>query len=65
MADQRALDAIARIERAIARIERGAAASRSPDPAQERLRAAHESLREKVAGAIGRLDQLIGQAERG
>jgi hypothetical protein len=66
MADQRALDAISRIDRALARIERSASRPR-PDPIDgeevERLRAAHESLRRKVAGAIGQLDLIIESEE--
>ena len=69
MGDQRALDAIARIERALARIE--TAASRPPPPAtesvsdeeHERLLQAHAALRRAVAGAIGQVDHLI--EERG
>ncbi len=64
MADQRALDAIARIERALARIE---AASSRPRPAAapdssaelERVRDAHQRLRSRVEGAIGQLDRLL------
>ena len=64
MGDQRALDAIARIERALARIE---TAAEQPPPAPapahdedyERLRAAHSALRRSVAGAIGQIDHLI------
>ena len=62
MADQRALDAIRRIEQALARIE--AAASRPTPPAQpaedyERLREAHDALRRRVAGAIGQIDNML------
>ena len=64
MADERALEALRRLERALARIE--AAASRPAPAAQsgpseefERLRQAHDSLRRRVAGAIGQIDQLI------
>jgi hypothetical protein len=69
MADQRALDAVRRIERALARIE--AAASRpSPSDPQDseeyrRLSAAHDALRSRVAGAIGEIDQLVAAGERG
>ena len=64
MPDQRALDAIARIERALVRIE---AASSRPRPAAtpdsseelERVREAHQRLRSRVEGAIGQLDQLL------
>jgi hypothetical protein len=67
MADQRALDAVARIERALARIE--AAATRPPPAAPEdsesyrRLRDAHDQLRREVAGAIGQIDGLIREGE--
>jgi hypothetical protein len=70
MGDQRALDAISRIERALARIE--AAANRPPPPAApdnsdelERLREAHAALRRSVAGAIGQIDHLIESGGRG
>ena len=63
MADPRALDAIHRIERALARIE--AVGARPPAPAAdppegyERLREAHDALRRRVAGAIGRIDHML------
>jgi uncharacterized membrane protein YccC len=65
MADQRALDALQRIEQALARIE--AAASRpapvapTAEPSDEfaRLREAHDALRHRVAGAIGQIDRLV------
>jgi hypothetical protein len=70
MGDQRALDAISRLEQALARIE--AAASRPPPPAasgpnedHERLRDAHAALRRSVAGAIGQIDHLIETGGRG
>ena len=70
MADQRALDAASRIERALARIE--AAASRpaaAPDPADSdmyrRLSAAHDSLRAEVADVIGEIDRLVAVGEKG
>jgi hypothetical protein len=62
MGDQRALDAIGRIERALARI---AAASTPLNPFQTtsedlaQLRDAHQTLRSRVEGAIGQLDQLL------
>lgn len=65
MGDTRALDAIARIERALARIE---ASSRTPaahatdmtDNAElSALRDAHQALRTRVEGAIGQLDRLL------
>ncbi|HEY5713711.1 MAG TPA: hypothetical protein VIT38_17585 [Allosphingosinicella sp.] len=62
MADQRALDAISRIERALARIE--AAGARAQTSAGngaelEQLRGAHQSLRMRVEGAIGQIDRLL------
>jgi hypothetical protein len=66
MADQRALDAIGRIESALARIETAAmrvqAAARhgtSGGEELERLRGAHMSLRSRVEGAIGQIDRLL------
>ncbi len=70
MADQRALDAVSRIERALARVE--AAASRpvslsDPQDSEDyrRLSAAHDALRTRVAGAIGEIDRLVAAGERG
>lgn len=63
MAEERALQAIGRIERALARIE--AAAGRPPDSQSadreelDRLRAAHGNLRGRVEGAIGQIDRLL------
>jgi hypothetical protein len=70
MADQRALDAIRRVEQALARIE--SASSRPPLPAAasanldevRKLREAHETLRRRVAGAIGQIDHMIEIGER-
>jgi len=66
MADQRALDAIARIERALARIEsaatRAQAAAKSGAAGSEemdRLQGAHQALRSRVEGAIGRIDRML------
>jgi len=64
MADQRALDAISRIEQALARVESAAARPRPAPPAEppeeyERLRQAHDSLRDRVAGAIGEIDRML------
>ena len=62
MGDTRALDAIARIERALARIEalgRKSSGS-SSDPAElAELRTAHQALRARVEGAIGQIDHLL------
>jgi hypothetical protein len=69
MGDTRALDAIARIERALARIE---ASSRTPaahttemaDNAElSALRDAHHALRSRVEGAIGQIDRLLESEE--
>ena len=62
MGDTRALDAIARIERALARIE--ASARRSGGPGAEtaelaHLRNAHHALRASVEGAIYQIDRLL------
>ena len=68
MADQRALAAVRRIERALARLE--AAESRPMQAAvtdnaeMDRLRTAHAQLRREVNGAIGHIDRLI-QAGQG
>ena len=58
MADQRALDAVRRIERALARIE--AAAERPQPAAAPALADAPRRLRSRVESAIGELDRLIG-----
>ena len=64
MGDPRALDAIARIERALARIETSARTSaHSTDMADNAelsaLRDAHRALRARVEGAIGQIDRLL------
>ena len=65
MADQRALDALQRIEQALARIEAAASRPAPASPAAEpsadfaRLREAHDALRQRVAGAIGQIDRLV------
>lgn len=63
MADQRALAAVRRIERALARVEAAAAtpgpAPQSDDQEMERLRSAHEQLRQRVNGAIGQIDIML------
>jgi uncharacterized membrane protein len=73
MGDQRALDAISRIERALARVEaaaaRAQAAQRSDATAGsqelERLRGAHSALRSRVEGAIGQIDRLLDTGAQG
>ena len=69
MADQRALAAVRRIERALARVE---AVTSSPSPASngdyqemERLRSAHDRLRDQVSGAIGQIDKLLQSGRTG
>ena len=67
MADDRALRAIERIERALARIE--AAASKPPEPPKDgeelrRLRDVHQALRGKVEGAILEIDRMLAERER-
>jgi hypothetical protein len=61
MADDRASQALARIERALARIEQ--AAGREPAPRDDgelrRLRETHQHLRGKVEGAISQIDRLL------
>jgi hypothetical protein len=62
MGDARALDAIARIERALARIE--ASARKPGEQGAEtaeltQLRDAHQALRARVEGAIGQIDRLL------
>jgi hypothetical protein len=62
MGDARALNAIARIERALARIEVSGRNSSHPasDPAElTELRNAHLALRGRVEGAIGQIDRLL------
>ncbi|HYD12067.1 MAG TPA: hypothetical protein VEC11_04395 [Allosphingosinicella sp.] len=67
MGDVRALDAIARIERALARIEASGRRSSqsSSDPAELiELRTAHQALRARVEGAIGQIDLLLESENR-
>ena len=63
MADQRALDALHRIERALARLEAAdrpaPAAAAEPSEDYQHLREAHDALRRKVVGAIGQIDELL------
>ncbi len=67
MEDQRALKALARIERAVARIEAAAAERGKADQSDraeiEALRAAHGRLRGRVEQAIAELDELIAERE--
>jgi hypothetical protein len=63
MADQRALDALARIERALTRIEAASSRARAGGAESsaelEKVREAHRALRSRVEGAIGELDRLL------
>jgi len=69
MADQRALAAVRRIERALARVEAVASgpssASNGKDEEIERLRSAHDRLRDQVSGAIGQIDKLLQSGQTG
>jgi hypothetical protein len=72
MADQRALDAITRIERALARIDAAGSAARAAaqgggagNEELEQLRGAHQNLRMRVEGAIGQIDRLLETGARG
>jgi hypothetical protein len=69
MADQRALDAINRIERALARIETAGAVAQDAAPEGatelEQVRGAHQALRMRVEGAIGQIDRLLDAGARG
>ena len=67
MSDDRAIEALERIERALARVE--AAASKPPERPKDdeellRLREVHQSLRGKVEGAISEIDRMIAARER-
>jgi hypothetical protein len=70
MADERALAAIRRIEQALARIEASATRPAPPPPPSadpeelERLREAHQALRQRVSGAISQIDQLLQAGAR-
>ena len=66
MSDDRATEAIDRIERALARIE---AAAKAPEPPKDdeelrRLREVHQALRGKVEGAIAEIDRMLAARER-
>ena len=66
MAEDRAIEAIRRIEGALARIE--AATANQPEPRNDeelmRLREVHHALRGKVEGAISQIDRLLAAGER-
>jgi hypothetical protein len=68
MHDERAMQAIDRIERALARIEE--AATQAPQPVVRdeselrQLREVHQALRGKVEGAISQIDRLLAETER-
>lgn len=66
MSEERALEAILRIDSALARIEaagrRGSAAAPDQEPELRRLREVHEALRGRVEGAIAQIDRLLEAA---
>ncbi|GGD91732.1 hypothetical protein GCM10011515_09250 [Tsuneonella deserti] len=68
MTGDRTEAAVQRIEAALARIAQAADRSRELGPAPPPLVSAlverHESLREKVAQALGELDSLLGELEQ-
>jgi hypothetical protein len=66
MADESAIKAIGRIERALARIEAAAAGKPQPrdDSELRELREVHQALRGKVEGAISQIDRLLAAGER-
>lgn len=62
MADEKAMQALGRIERALARIETAADKARNQprgDGELVELRRVHQGLRGKVEGAIAQIDRLI------
>jgi hypothetical protein len=61
MADERATQALDRIERALARIERAASLrpAASDNGELRQLRETHQALRGKVEGAISQIDRLL------
>jgi hypothetical protein len=66
MGDERAMEALGRIERALARIE--AAAGRQPAPQADEgellaLRDTHRALRSRVEEAIGEIDRMLAETE--
>ncbi|HEY9552145.1 hypothetical protein [Allosphingosinicella sp.] len=66
MADELAMQAIDRIERALARIEatsKRAAATLQADGELIELRHAHHTLRAQVEGAIERIDRMLVAGE--
>jgi len=68
MADEKAMQAVGRIERALARIEAAASAPRPAPPRDDseliELRQTHHALRGKVEGAIAQIDRLLATGER-
>ena len=62
MADDRAMAAMERIERALARMEAASEKAREAsvdDGELIQLRQTHHALRNKVEGAIGQIDRLL------
>jgi hypothetical protein len=67
MAEERAIQAIGRIERALARIAAAAENLQAPprdDSDLRELRDVHHALRGKVEGAISQIDRLLAAGER-
>lgn len=68
MADEKAMQAIRRIEAALARIESVAdmprAAPMHDDSELIALRQVHQALRGQVEGAIAQIDQILAAGER-
>jgi hypothetical protein len=66
MADQRALDAAHRIERALDRIEAASARPAAAGESEEHreLQSRHEAMRHRVTGALAQLDALIAAGEQ-
>lgn len=68
MTDDRAMQAIDRIETALARIEVASATARDSTPNNDNdlmaLRQTHQALRGKVEGAIEQIDRLLAANER-
>lgn len=63
MRDERASDALTRIEQALARIEAAAEAMADSRVALIKLRSRHETLRERVEGVIGEIDRMLDMPE--
>ena len=65
MHDQRAREALARIDRALSRLEKASAGPSGDERAElDRLRAAHQLLRNRVESAIGEIDAMLAAPEQ-